>query len=179
LIRFGEERRPQKPAHHFPMKRPQDEPPGAVSLYFCGCGKCHIVNPSAALWFSHAQDRSWAGIRSINHDDAIRSQHPLCPGLQLGRHHPELGRNVVLRRSLLCAADGCLGRTVICRTDQAPFFISFWALPQRGCCERTPKSRKGSSDPLKELLRSPKPVAGGSLPPSKARQGNVRRDRSI
>ena len=98
---------------------------------------------------------------------------------KLGRYSPEPSRDMVLRRSLLCAADGRLGRTVICRTDQAPFFISFWAWPQRGCCERTPKSRKGSSDPLKELLRSPKPVAGGSLPPSKARQGNVRRDRSI
>jgi hypothetical protein len=76
---------------------------------------------------------------------------------KLGRYSPEPSRDMVLRRSLLCAADGCLGRTVVCRTDQgtAPFFISFWAWPHRGCCERTPKSRKGSSDPLKELLPSP------------------------
>ena len=44
---------------------------------------------------------------------------------KLGRYSPEPSRDMVLRRSLLCAADGCLGRTVVCRTDQgtAPFFI--------------------------------------------------------
>ena len=46
--------------------------------------------------------------RRISHGPAIRYQHPLRPDLQLGRHRPELGRNVDRRRALLCAAHGRL-----------------------------------------------------------------------
>ena len=56
----------------------------------------------------HAQDRSWAGTRRISHGPAIRHQQPLRPGLQPGRHHRGLGRNLDRRRSLFCAADGCV-----------------------------------------------------------------------
>ena len=41
------------------------------------------------------------------------------------------------------------------RSRNSAVLYSFWAWPHHGCCERTPKSRKGSSDPLKELLPSP------------------------
>ena len=47
-------------------------------------------------------------LRRISHGPAIRHHHRLRPGLQLGRNNSELGRNVDRRRSLLCAADGCL-----------------------------------------------------------------------
>ena len=47
-------------------------------------------------------------LRRISHGPAIRHQQPLRPGLQLGRHHRGLGRNVDRRRALLCAAHGRL-----------------------------------------------------------------------
>src|SRR5262245_4877852 len=70
----------------------------------------------------HAQDRSWAGIRRISHGTAIRHQHPLCPGLQLGRNRPEPRLNLDLCRSLLCTADGFLSlfgfRPITCSTNK-------------------------------------------------------------
>ena len=47
-------------------------------------------------------------LRRISHGSAIRHQHPLRFGLQLGRHRPELGHNVDRRCAFLCAAHGRL-----------------------------------------------------------------------
>ena len=43
-------------------------------------------------------------LRRISHGPAIRHQHPLRFGLQLGRHRPELGHNVDRRCAFLCCA---------------------------------------------------------------------------
>jgi hypothetical protein len=57
--------------------------------------------------------------RRISHGPAIRHQQPLRPGLQLGRNHSELSRNVDRRRSFLCTADGRLGRAKLSNSRYA------------------------------------------------------------
>src|SRR4029453_13978463 len=57
--------------------------------------------------------------RRIGNGPAIRHHHPLRPGLQLGRNHSELSRNVDRRRSFLCTADGRLGRAKLSNSRYA------------------------------------------------------------
>jgi hypothetical protein len=89
---------------------------------FCQCGNYHRAISSDALRFSSCSRQSWAEYRRISHGTAIRHQHPLCPGLQLGRNRPEPRLNLDLCRSLLCTADGFLSlfgfRPITCSTNK-------------------------------------------------------------